>query len=56
MVIPDKVLSFVQLSPLIDPDDVQEIGSENNWATPLISFLKNGALPNGKEVTRKLKV
>ena len=56
VVIPDKVLSFVQLSPLIDPDDVQEIGSENNWATPLITFLKNGALPNGKEAARKLKV
>ena len=30
MVILDKVLSFVQLSPLIDPVDVQEIGSESN--------------------------
>ena len=25
-----NVLSFVQLSPLIDSDDVQEIGSESN--------------------------
>ena len=30
IVILDKVLSFVQLSPLIDPVDVQEIGSESN--------------------------
>ena len=30
MVIPNKVLSFVQLSPQIDHVDVQEIGSESN--------------------------
>ena len=39
----DNVLSFVQLSPLIDTIDVQEIGSESNWITPLISYLKNGS-------------
>ena len=51
-----NVLSFVQLSPLIDSDDVQEIGSENNWTTPSASYLKNGVLPDGKEAARKLKV
>ena len=56
MIIPNKVLSFVQFSPLIDPIDVQEIGSKSNWTTPLVSYLKNGALPNSKEVARKLKV
>ena len=56
MIIPDKVLSFVQFSPLIDPIDVQEIGFESNWTTPLVSYLKNGALADGKEVARKLKV
>ena len=30
MIIPDKVLSFIQLSPLINPINVQEIGSESN--------------------------
>ena len=30
MIILDNVLSFVQLSPLIDSIDVQEIGSEND--------------------------
>jgi len=34
----DNVLSFVQLSPLIDFVDVQEIGSKRNWTTPLISY------------------
>ena len=56
MITLDNVLSFVQLSPLIDSDDVQEIGSESNWTTPLASYLKNGVLPDGKEAVRKLKV
>ena len=56
MIIPDKVLSFIQFSPLIDPIDMQEIGSESNWTTPLVSYLKNGALADGKEAARKLKV
>ena len=56
MIIPDNVLSFVQLSPLIDSGDIQEIGFESNWTTPLVSYLKNGVLPDGKEAVRKLKV
>ena len=56
MITLDNVLSFVQLSPLIDSVDVQEIGSEDNWTTPLVSYLKNGVLPDGKEAARKLKV
>ena len=55
MVIPDKVLSYIQLSPLIDVIDVQEIGSKSNWTTPLISYLKDGTLPEGKKVRRTLK-
>ena len=51
-----NVLSFVQFYPLIDPDDIQEIGSKNNWTTPLVSYLKNGVLPDEKEAARKLKV
>ena len=56
MIIPDKVLSFVQFSPLIDPVDVQDIGFESKWTTPLVSYLKNNVLPNNKEAARKLKV
>ena len=56
MVILDNVLSFVQFSPLINSVDVLEIGFKNNWTTPLVSYLKNGMLPNGKEAARKLKV
>ena len=56
MLIPNKVLSFVQLSPLIDGIDVQEIGSENNWTTPIASYLKDGTLLDGKDAARKLRV
>ena len=35
---------------------MQEIGSKSNWTTPLVSYLKNDVLPDGKEAARKLKV
>ena len=54
MLVSSKVLSFVQLSPLIDGFDVQEIGSESNWTTPIVPYLKDGMLPDGKEAVRKL--
>ena len=56
MVILGQVLSFVQISSLIDGTSVQEISSENYWTTPIASYLKEGVLPNDKEVARKLKV
>ena len=50
-------LSFVQISSLIDDrTNVQEVDSESNWTTPLISYLKTGVLPNGNNAARKLKV
>ena len=56
MITHGNVLSFVQLSPLIDFDDVQEIGSESNWTTLIASYLKDGVLLDEKEAARKLKV
>ena len=56
MVIPGNVLSFVQLSSLIDLSNVQEICSDSSWTTPLVSYLKDGVLPDEKEAARKLKV
>ena len=56
MVIPGNVLSFIQLSPLIDPSNVQEICSKNSWTTPIVLYLKDGVLPDEKEAARKLKV
>ena len=53
----EQVLSFVQVYSLIDDrTNVQEVDSESNWATPLISYLRTGVLPDGKDATRKLKV
>ena len=51
----DNVLYFIQLSPLFASIDMQEIGSENDKTTPLISYLKNGVLLDRKEAARKLK-
>ena len=56
MVIPGNVLSFVQLSPLIDPSNVQEVCSDSSWTTPLVSYLRDAVLPDRKEAARKLKV
>ena len=56
MITHGNVLSFVQLSPLIDSSDVQERGSESNWTTTIASYLKDGVLPDEKEAARKLKV
>ena len=56
MITHGNVLSFVQLFPLIDPSDMQEIGSESNWTTTIASYLKDDVLPDDKEAARKLKV
>ena len=44
MIALDNVLSFVQLAPLIDSIDLLEIGSVDDWTTPLFFYLKNGIL------------
>ena len=52
-----QVLSFVQTSSLIDDRaQLQEINVEKNWTTPLITYLRSGILPDGKDAARKLKV
>ena len=57
MIASEQVLSFVQISSLIDDGaNVQETNSEKNWTAPLIAYLRLGILPDGKEVARKLKV
>ena len=57
MIAPKQVLSFIQISSLInDEANVQEINSKVNWTTPLITYLRSGTLPNGKDAARKLKV
>ena len=57
MLVPKQVLSFVQVSSIIDDGtNLQEVGSKNNWTTPLISYLKTGMLPDEKDATGRLKV
>ena len=57
MLVPEQVLSFVQISSLIDDGtNVQEVDPESNWTTPLISYLRTGVLLDGKDAARKLKV
>ena len=57
MLIPDQVLSFDQISSLItEVTSVQEIGTESNWTTPLVSYIRNDMLLDGKDDARKLKV
>ena len=57
MLVPEQVLSFIQLSSLInDGISMQAVNSECNWTMPLISYLKTGVLPNEKGAARKLKV
>lgn len=54
---PNQVLSFIQTSSTIDDGaEVRETNSENDWTTPLLAYLRTGALPDGKEAARKLRV
>ena len=57
MLVPNQVLSFIKTSSLIDSGtNVQEIDSESNCTTPIISYLKNGMLSDRMDAARKLKV
>ena len=49
MLISSKVLSFVQLSLMIDGMVVQEIGSKGNWTTLIVSYLRDGTLLDNKK-------
>ena len=55
MLIPNKVLSFVQLLPLTNGVSVQEIGLKSNWTIPIVSYKKDVTLPDGNKAVRKLK-
>ena len=57
MLVPKQVLSFVQISSLIDDGtNMQMVNSECNWTMPLISYLKTRVLLDEKGIARKLKV
>ena len=46
----------VQYVPSIDLPEVQQIENEENWMTPIVSYLKDGKLPEEKDKARKLRV
>ena len=45
----------VQYLPSIDIPDVLQVQNEGSWMTPIISYLKGGTLPEGKDEARKLE-
>ena len=46
----------VQYIPSIDISEVLQVQNEGNWMTPIISYLKDGSLPEGKNEARRLRV
>ena len=46
----------IQYVPSIDLLEVQQIEDRENWMTPIVSYLKDGKLPDGKDEARKLRV
>ena len=46
----------VQYVPSIDLSKMQQIEDRENWMTPIVSYLKDGKLPEGKDEAKKLRV
>ena len=46
----------VQYVPSIDLLEVQQIEDRESWMTPIVSYLKDGKLPEGKDEARKLRI
>ena len=49
-------LDEFQYMPSIDLPEVQQIGGEENWITPIVGYLKEGKLPQGRDEARKLRI
>ena len=46
----------VQYIPSIDISEVLQTQIKGNWMTPIISYLKDGSLPEGKDEARRLRI
>ena len=46
----------IQYMLSIDLPEMLQIEGEENWMTPIVSYLKDGRLPDGKDKARKLRV
>ena len=53
---PMNEFNEVRYVPSIDLPEVQQIEDRENWMTPIVSYLKDGKLPEGKDKARKLRV
>ena len=49
-------LDAVQYMPSIDLPEMLQIEGDENWMTPIVSYLKDGRLPEVKDEARKIKV
>ncbi|XP_065623693.1 uncharacterized protein LOC136065011 [Quercus suber] len=46
----------IQYMPSIDIPKVQQVEGRTNWMTPIVSYLKDGRLPEEKDEARRLRV
>ena len=46
----------IQYMPSIDLLEVQQIGGDENWMTPIVGYLKEGKLPQGRDEACKLRI
>ena len=46
----------IQHMPSIDLPEVQQIEGDENWMTPIVGYLKERKLPQGRDEARKLRI
>ena len=46
----------IQYMPSIDLPEVQQIGGDENWMTPIVGYLKEGKLAQGRDEAHKLRI
>ena len=46
----------IQYMPSIDLPEVQQIEGDENWMTPIVGYLKERKLPQGRDEARKLRI
>ena len=49
-------LDEVQYMPSIDLPEVQQIEGEENWMTPIVTYLRDGRLSEERDEARKLRI
>ena len=53
---PTDEFDEVQYLPSVDIPEVLQVQNEGSWMAPIISYLKDGILPEGKDEARRLRV